>query len=160
MHDSGPEPNRILIFATAQNLRMLARAKHIFADGTFKTTPQPLFEQLYSIHANLGDRVTPLVFSLLKRKDTETYERMLNIVKGLAAGMNPETITTDFEDASIAAFHTAFPNARLKRLLFSFWPVCVAADSARACSPQAVQIGHIFRCGCQVLGSTVICTAG
>ena len=120
MHDSGPEPNRILLFSTAQNLRMLARAQHIFADGTFKTTPQPLFEQLYSIHANLGDRVTPLVFCLLKQKDVNTYERMLNIVKGLATRMNPETITTDFEEASIVAFHNVFPNARQKGCYFHF----------------------------------------
>ena len=45
--DSGAEENRILIFSTDENLRMLARAQQVFADGTFKTTPHPLFEQLY-----------------------------------------------------------------------------------------------------------------
>lgn len=49
LYDSGPGNNRIIIFATEQNLRMLAQSRHWFADGTFKTAP-PLFEQLYTIH--------------------------------------------------------------------------------------------------------------
>ena len=41
-------------------------------------------------------------------------------MKRLAPGMNPTTIFTDYETASIEAFHQAFPNARMKGCWFHF----------------------------------------
>ena len=60
-----PEGNeRILIFATPENLKWLQEAKYWIMDGTFKTVPI-LFRQLYSIHAPAGGngnfRIFPLV---------------------------------------------------------------------------------------------------
>lgn len=118
--DSAPENNPILNFSASENLRMLARAGHLFADGTLKTTPHPLFEQLYSIQADLGGSLVPLVFAILKNKDSATYARILTAVKRLAPGMNPSTITTDYETASIDAFHQAFPDAIMKGCWFHF----------------------------------------
>lgn len=120
VYDSGPEENRILMFSHADNLRALGRAQHIFADGTFRTAPQPLFGQLYVIHADLAGRVVPLVFVLLCRKDEDTYMRMLNALKLRCPNLNPETVSTDFELASINAFSNAFPNSRHKGCWFHF----------------------------------------
>lgn len=49
LFDSGPEVDRVLIFSTRNNLRMLRQSRHWYADGTFKTVPN-LFGQMYTIH--------------------------------------------------------------------------------------------------------------
>lgn len=51
MYDSGPGPNRILMYSTAENLELLRRADVMAIDGTFEIVP-PLFEQLYTIQGN------------------------------------------------------------------------------------------------------------
>lgn len=48
LHDSGPGPNRILMYSTAENLELLKRADVMAIDGTFDIVP-PLFEQLYTV---------------------------------------------------------------------------------------------------------------
>ena len=53
LYDSGPDPERILIFGTCQNIEMLKCSQHWLADGTFKTAPV-LFQQVYVIHALRG----------------------------------------------------------------------------------------------------------
>ena len=53
LHDSGPEIQRILIFATQKNLDMMHFSRVWLADGTFKTAPL-LFTQVYVIHALRG----------------------------------------------------------------------------------------------------------
>ena len=50
LYDSGPEPQRILIFGTQHNLDMLQASQCWLADGTFKTAPN-LFAQVYVLHA-------------------------------------------------------------------------------------------------------------
>lgn len=49
LFDSGPEPNRMLIFSIRNNMRLLSQSRHWYADGTFKVVPQ-LFGQLYTVH--------------------------------------------------------------------------------------------------------------
>lgn len=48
LYDSGPGPNRILIFSTQRNLEMLRRVDVLLMDGTFDIVP-PLFSQLYTV---------------------------------------------------------------------------------------------------------------
>lgn len=57
--------DRILVFATDNNLQLLANNDNntIYADGTFYTCPS-LFAQLYTLHA-LDGEIFPLVFALL-----------------------------------------------------------------------------------------------
>ena len=84
LYDSGPDPERILIFGTCQNVDMLINSQHWLADGTFKTAPT-LFQQVYVIHALRGEpnplldgHVLPSLFVLLPNKTQVTYTRMWN----------------------------------------------------------------------------------
>ena len=43
------EDNRLIIFDTVHNLRLLYQSNTIYMDGTFKTAPE-MFPQMYSIH--------------------------------------------------------------------------------------------------------------
>lgn len=70
---------RILVFATSENLRYLQEAKYWIIDGTFKIVPT-VFRQMYTIHADVGSdsnpRVVPLVYALMSSKSEELYKRM------------------------------------------------------------------------------------
>ncbi|XP_065317513.1 uncharacterized protein LOC135925884 isoform X2 [Gordionus sp. m RMFG-2023] len=70
-----PELPRILIFATAQNLRLMAESSHWYADGTFKTTPL-IFYQLWTLHVLYNKTVIPTIFALLPNKTQITYIRV------------------------------------------------------------------------------------
>ncbi|KAG4076864.1 hypothetical protein HA402_006574 [Bradysia odoriphaga] len=48
LYDSGPSPNRILIYSTERNLQMLRKSDVLSMDGTFDIVP-PLFSQLYTM---------------------------------------------------------------------------------------------------------------
>lgn len=56
LHDSGPGPQRILIFSTKRNLEYLRRAEVVSMDGTFEIVP-PLFEQLYTMQGDISIKI-------------------------------------------------------------------------------------------------------
>lgn len=113
LYDSGPlsGDSRFLIFSTERNMDILSRSSEWFMDGTFDVAP-PLFTQIYSIHATYLGRTHPLVFALLPNKRQAMYESMLNELKNITANLNPTSIITDFELASIQASQTVFPNSQ------------------------------------------------
>jgi hypothetical protein len=70
LHDSGPlDENRMLIFATSNNLRILRVSEHWFADGTFSISPQ-LFFQVYTIHGLMSGRLN-YIFSFVDVEDVD-----------------------------------------------------------------------------------------
>jgi hypothetical protein len=58
--DSCAGDDRIVIFWTDHNLRLLAQSPNWHCDGTFKLCP-PLFEQIYTVYSIVNNRVM-LVF--------------------------------------------------------------------------------------------------
>jgi len=117
--DSGPSATRFIIFTTERNLRLMAECQHWYADGTFKTAP-PHFEQLYTIHEVRFNNFIPSVYALLPKKDQPTYERLLEALKGLKDDLLPDSIMTDFEQATINAFRKSFPNIQNRGCFFHF----------------------------------------
>lgn len=67
LFDSGPCPDRILMYSTHRNLQLLDCAQQWYADGTFKVSPN-LFYQLYTIHVFINGACVPLVYGLLPDK--------------------------------------------------------------------------------------------
>lgn len=51
LHENGSEDDRLLIFGTKDNLRVLKNCSTIHCDGTFYVSP-PGFDQLYTVHGN------------------------------------------------------------------------------------------------------------
>jgi hypothetical protein len=125
--DNGNADDRILIFATSDNLDRLASCNHWYADGTFKSTP-PLFAQVYAIHGLKYNKVIPSVFALLPNKTEATYNRLLAALKSLRPSLNPETVMTDFEMAFINAFPQNFPASKQRGCFFHLsqcvWRCC------------------------------------
>jgi hypothetical protein len=117
--DSGRDDNdRILIFASDENLDLLARHRHWFADGTFKCSPA-MFYQVFTIHVYIGGSILPLVYALLPDKTQVTYQRLLTEFSKLRQ-FNPESIVTDFEQAMINAFRFVFPSVSQSGCFYHF----------------------------------------
>ena len=111
--DDGSE-DKILIFCTDRFLQILCRSKKIFDDGTFFTCPL-LFSQIYTIHGMIRDKMVPLVYCLLPKKDIRTYRRMIRSIQDAAADRHPELpfipteVQMDYEMAMISTLRQLFP---------------------------------------------------
>ncbi|XP_075066204.1 FLYWCH-type zinc finger-containing protein 1 [Mixophyes fleayi] len=120
------DSERILLFATRDNLQKLQEASYWVMDGIFKTCPT-LFHQIYTIHAMVGTdedtrRFVPLVYGLLSSKSQECYENFLEELQKYAMEFDiklaPKYILTDFQIAAINATKRKFGNCRHKCCLF------------------------------------------
>lgn len=106
--DSGAEPGRIFIFGTHANLTILQDFKHWAVDGTFKVAPQ-YFVQLYTIHVLIDGKALPMVYAFTTNKQESTYRRILEKLLQLKPTLNPDSVVSDYESASINAMTSVFP---------------------------------------------------
>jgi hypothetical protein len=109
--------DRILIYASPEQLHVLQTAKDFLADGTFKVVPE-IFYQLFIIHALYRHHVIPVVYALLRRKNADTYQRLVDEVVKIAPNWSPASIMMDFEQASIITFQRKFQSAALSGCYF------------------------------------------
>ncbi|CAJ0954235.1 unnamed protein product, partial [Ranitomeya imitator] len=112
--DTGNGHSRMLIFGTRDNHHLLAQSKEWFADGMFFTTPA-LFKQLYTIHVVHSGLVVPLVYTLLTDKSCSTYQWLLQELKNLQPGLQPDNLMLDFELSAIQASDSEFSNLSVCR---------------------------------------------
>ena len=73
------DDERHLLFATEQQLTLLAKSKRWYVDGTFKVVRDP-FKQLFSIHSFLKQddqtKQVPLAFVFMTRRRTKDYKKV------------------------------------------------------------------------------------
>ncbi|CAF3659895.1 unnamed protein product [Rotaria socialis] len=115
--DTGPGDDRILIFASTEQLDILQSTDDFLVDGTFKVVPE-IFYQVYIIHAVYRGHVVPVLYALLRRKNAATYENLVHEILRFAPNWNPVSIMLDFEQACIGAFDRSFPNVLLSGCYF------------------------------------------
>ena len=77
-----------------------------------------MFYQLFIIHAVYRQHVVPVVYALLRQKNTDTYSRLTDEVIKVAPNWLPASIIMDFEQALISAFHNKFPSTSLSVCYF------------------------------------------
>jgi len=106
-----------LIFASDEQVDILQDTEEFLVDGTFKVVPE-IFYQLYIIHGVFRDHVIPLIYALLRRKNAETYQCLINEILNIAPRWSPRAIMMDFEQSSMGAFQSAFPNVMLSGCYF------------------------------------------
>lgn len=119
LFDSGKVEERMLIFATKENLKELSNSQHCFVDGTFDIVPN-IFSQLFSIHCIKNTKIIPLVYALLPNKKQTTYIKLLTKILELEKNLKPVSVMSDFEKASISAFEEIFPNISIRGCFFHF----------------------------------------
>ena len=119
MHDNLGAENapRMLVFATQQDLGLLARSNHWFMDGTFKVVPE-LFFQLYTIHALHNSQVIPCVYALLPNKQQLIYTAFFQVLRDAHDNLNPESVLVDFELAAKNVLRPTFPDTELQGCLY------------------------------------------
>ncbi|CAF3984236.1 unnamed protein product, partial [Rotaria sp. Silwood1] len=115
--DTGPGPDRMLIFSSPEQCSILASSTEFLVDGTFDIVPD-IFYQLYVIHAVHREHVIPVVFCLLRRKNATTYQEMINKILEFAPAWNPQTIMLDFEKAVLNVLSNSFPQVSLSGCYF------------------------------------------
>ena len=125
---------RILIFASPEQLQILQTSNDFLVDGMFKVVPE-VFYQLYIVHAVYRQHVVSVIYALLKRKNDETYQRMLEEIIKVAPDWSPTTVMMDFEQASINAFQCLFPSVALSGCYFHL----------RRSIHRKIQVGKKFR---------------
>jgi len=96
LDDSGPSENGILIFGRPRSLEILHFLKVWYCDGTFKVSPT-IFAQVYIILAEALNGVHPLIYALLPNKQEKTYDKLFDMLKLLKPGLNPRSVSCDFE---------------------------------------------------------------
>lgn len=149
LKDTGADdPDRMLIFATRQNLQYLSQSPTLYCDGTFKTAPGQ-FLQLFTIHGRFRDHVFPFVYALTKRKTTDTYTRLYDAVKQGTQDRNivlaPATVMMDFEYADIMAARAIFPGAQIRCCLFHWSQALIRQVASMGFQAQYQTPGHRVR---------------
>lgn len=124
LNDDGVGDDRILIFSTDSNLRILANSAKIWMDGTFKSVPG-LFSQLYVIHAMPHQGLmTALVYCLLPSKSQAVYRRVFQLLRNSMTNLGlqfiPDEVNIDFEDAVRQAVNVEFPNVDIVGCYFHY----------------------------------------
>lgn len=123
--EPGEEGGRahLFVFGTAQFFKRLCEADCVFADGTFKTCPEP-FYQLYILHILIGERMRPMLFCLCTRKTRRTYDELFTQIKALSlARGHPIQWTafrTDFERAVMTSVQALIPGIQVRGCFFHF----------------------------------------
>ncbi|KAK3933198.1 FLYWCH-type zinc finger-containing protein 1 [Frankliniella fusca] len=120
--EDDPVEDRIIVFATKDNLKKLGRSLTWFTDGTFMVCPS-LFTQLFTIHGMYRDVALPLVYALLPNKLEASYTRVLEAIKEKADELHinfpePGTVVSDFKLAIINSVKAIFPHATLRLCFF------------------------------------------
>ncbi|KRZ61480.1 hypothetical protein T02_5742 [Trichinella nativa] len=85
-------------------------------DGTFKIVPE-WYQQMFTIHIFIADKLVPLVYCLTVQKDLPTYREIFDhlILKAAALGvvLQSQTVICDFETALIPALQGTFPGVHI-----------------------------------------------
>ncbi|CAF4923920.1 unnamed protein product [Rotaria sp. Silwood1] len=115
LYDNDDNQNRLLIFASRDQLDLLNGCEVWHCDGTFAVVPK-LFEQTYSIHGLIREKTLPLIYSLLPNKKEETYETLFRVVQQHVQRV-PRYITIDFEKGAENAFAIVYPQMFFLRFL-------------------------------------------
>lgn len=111
------------MFADVQ-ASLIRDGTEFFVDGTFKSCC-PLFDQLYTLHVDLGSTeqstvVVPAAFALLPDRKESTYRSLFQLIRQCVPQFSPKKIHIDYEKAAINAIKEMFPETTIKGCNFHF----------------------------------------
>ena len=130
--DEEPD-SRLIILGTSNGLKWLGQSEEWDGDGTFDCTPTSLterFSQFYSHHGCIKNDKFPMIFSLMQKKDVESYKRLLKVLKFKMSELGTKSkpfvikvnhggvMNSDMEKAVQIAEKEEFPGAKKQNCLF------------------------------------------
>ncbi|CAN7977149.1 unnamed protein product [Ixodes persulcatus] len=112
IYDNGSERrDRMLVFASSEQLRALSTSPTWYMDGTFSVCPR-LFKQLYVLRCAVGESSVACVYALLAGKSLAIYEELFRAVLDACEARgylpDPSVIVSDYEMAAIRAAREVF----------------------------------------------------
>ena len=116
-YDDHPVYENFIIFFSPSGKAPLHQNHKWSIDGTFFVAPRP-YVQFITISYMLEWRVIPCIFALVKNKQQETYEELLEIINLLGEPLTPEYVKLDFEKSLINAVVSTYSDARISGCLF------------------------------------------
>lgn len=117
LYDNKDDDDRMLIFGTQQNLRVLKDCFSLHCDGTFDVCPAG-FSQVYTVHGRYRTHLLPLIYVLASNKKQSTYEKIFDKLLELEPLLKPTKVMIDFEMAAIQSIQKKFPEAEVKCCTF------------------------------------------
>ena len=106
--DSGyMDPDRLIVFTTESNIKLLCVYKSWFIDGTFDVAPL-IYKQMFNISANIESTILPMVYTLLPNKQESTYLKFFKMFEDVPL-IQPKEVTMDFELATLNALLKVLP---------------------------------------------------
>ena len=119
--DVSVSSRRHLIFSTQDQLSLLSRAKHWYADATFKVVRHP-FTQLFSLHTFVQCdnylKQVPLLFVLMSGKRKKDYKKVFAKIIELLGDLKVEALTIDFEKSVWRAVAEILPHVVVRGCSF------------------------------------------
>ena len=113
-YDSGnQDPDRILIFATKQELDLLQSCTDVYVDSIFKVLPQH-FYQFYLIHGSVQRNIIPLAYIPMSRKNEENCKRVYDSIISL----RHYSILVHFESAAMKGINSCWPQSSVHSCFF------------------------------------------
>jgi hypothetical protein len=111
LFDKKENKQRMICYASDQQLQILSECDRWHCDGTFRSAS--LFYQLYIIYGFRNGEMHPCAYFYTEKKSEAVYTQMLKDLMGYSAEMGfilaPKVVMTDFELAFIKAWKKVFP---------------------------------------------------
>lgn len=135
------DDDKIVIFTTDENIKLMSEAQAFYMDGTFSTCPAlfaqvckkffflrsqllTIFSQVFTVHIILYGHTFPMAYCLLPGKQRQTYNRTFIHQKDAALvlgyTLDPFVTVSDFEIAMIQAASINFPNSSHQGCYYHF----------------------------------------
>lgn len=135
------DDDKIVIFTTDENLRLMSEAQEFYMDVTFSTWPAVFAQvtnywlillpiiiiislQVFTVHIILYGHTFPMAYCLLPGKQRQTYNRTFLHLKDVALvlgyTLDPFVTISDFEISMIQAATINFPNAHHQSCYYHF----------------------------------------
>ena len=101
------DKDRIIIFTTENNIKLLINNKNWFGDGTFEVVPL-IYQQMYNFSTSICGKILPMMYTLLPSKTEMIYLKLFKMFEEMP-NFDPKEITIDFELAVTNALLKLWP---------------------------------------------------
>ncbi|KAG0424598.1 hypothetical protein HPB47_028193 [Ixodes persulcatus] len=129
IYDNGSERrDRMLVFASSEQLRALSTSPTWYMDGTFSVCPR-LFKQLYVLRCAVGESSVACVYALLAGKSLAIYEELFSACACFSVSFSP----VSFSPVSFSPV--------------SFSPVSFSPPPRKACGEEVLKRYGYLQCG-------------